>query len=150
MPHEKPSPLEMQEHFNAVSTGLILELKSPPHTDLTRSNLCHELTRYIARRLQAEGSPTQRELHADKCGNWHFVLNHEGPGKPPSDDDLITDFNPWQWGGSGTGILHLPRGEVIKTLSRNKAPNFFVALRGLSTIVERNTDRPNPYRHQNS
>ena len=99
MPHEKPSPLEMQEHFNAVSTGLILELKSPPHTDLTRSNLCHELTRYIARRLQAEGSPTQRELHADKCGNWHFVLNHEGPGKPPSDDDLITDFNPWQWGG---------------------------------------------------
>lgn len=145
MSDKKPSLLQIQECLNTVSTGLISELRLPPSIDLTKSNLCHLLTKYTANLLRNNGLPVLRELHGDSYGNWHFILNHEGPNTAPSDDNLITNLNPWQWGGSGTGILHGTRGEVMDALSKYGAPNHFIALRGLDTIIKHNTDKLNPY-----
>lgn len=117
-----------------------------PGYDQTRGNRCDKLTFGVMQALQSQGLVLRRELHKDDAGNWHYLLAHEVPDATPTNADLISDLNPWQWRDYGGGILHAPREEVMARLRDEGAPAHFVALRSIATIAERHDTRPNPFR----
>lgn len=115
------------------------QLGAPHFADQSAGNQCHQMTYIMEAALRNRGHDVARELHRDDSGNWHYLIRHTAPDSLPTDADIITDLNPWQWAkglSKGKGLLHAPRTEVIDTLREAGAPDFFVALRSLATIVK--------------
>ncbi|GEM_PF-2627456 len=113
-----------------------------PNTDMSRSNKCHTLTKDMLLALRCEEIAVRRELHKDASGLWHYIIAHTDVETPPSDEDIITDINPWCFSGGEayTGYLHAPRQEVMATLAAADLSAEQVSLRGLSTIVLAHTE----------
>lgn len=126
----------------------IQENSPHPRMNPAASNQCHVLTRQLRGALDHRGIQTRREFHKLPLENvWHFVIAHSAIDTPPSDDDLITDLNPWQFMERAPAhytFLHAPRGEVMERLRQEGAPDYFVALCGLETIVHAHTDMSHP------
>lgn len=136
----------IEHHLSEASAGINTMLNLPPNYDQTRGNRCDLLTQAVMNRmLHIEGIALRRELHQDADGNWHYILAHEPIDAKPMDTDLMSDLNPWQWRGSGRGMLHLPRNELMLQLQENGAPEHFVALRSIDTITTTHDLRRNPY-----
>lgn len=133
-------------HTRDVIRGINEQLGLPYGYDQTKSNRCDLLTHYVLTRLQNDGLVARRELHIDPEQNWHFLIAHAGMTQDPSDKDLISDLNPWQYRDHGGGILHGSREEVMNALRLNNAPESFVALRGLSTLRNLNHEPINPFK----
>lgn len=111
-----------------------------------RGNRCDLLTLAVMNRIgREEGALLRRELHQNENGDWHYILAHEPTDAKPTNDDLMSDLNPWQWGGRGRGLLHMQRGELMDFLSSRGAPDHFVALRAVETIVKAHDTRANPF-----
>jgi hypothetical protein len=121
-----------------------------PALDMSSSNLCSFLTTNFQALMTETGLTTRRELHMTRNGVWHFVVAHANPDASPSEDDLISDLNPWQFMPERPviGALHGTRAAVEKRLQLEGAPDWFISLRGLSTIRELHTDVRKPTRHQ--
>lgn len=115
------------------------QLGAPHYTDQSAGNQCHQMTYLIEAALRSRGHEVGRELHRDDSGNWHYLLRHTPTESTPTETDLITDLNPWQWAkglSKGRGLLHAPRHEVMETLRDAGAPDYFIALRSLTTLVK--------------
>jgi hypothetical protein len=121
-----------------------------PALDMSSSNLCGSLTTNFQALMTEAGLTTRRELHMTRNGIWHFVVAHANPDASPSEDDLISDLNPWQFMPARPviGALHATRAAVEKRLWREAAPDWFISLRGLSTIRALHTDVRKPTRRQ--
>ena len=112
-----------------------------PHTDMSHSNQCQLLTFDMMEALHNRGIPARREYHEDDDGRlkvWHYLLAHEDIGAEPTEKDIVTDMNPWQWtdNKSLSGHLFGPRYEVMNRLADAGAPDYFIALRGIQTITK--------------
>ena len=129
-----------------VSMGLNEQGGFPPNYDQTIGNLCHMLTYYALERLTKGGLIVRRELHFDENDNWHYLLAHAAIDATPTDDDIISDLNPWQWRDFGGGILHGSRQDVMETLRTAGAPENVIALRGLHTIRAQHHIYKNPHK----
>lgn len=139
------SPTErfVQEAASKVFRGFIHDYGLPYNTDLTRSNFCHLLTLGLYNQLDRAEMPAQREFH--KSGElWHYVIRHSID--PPSPSDIITDLNPWQFPPKQprTGLLHGPRSDVMRIIRDAGAPEYYVSLRGISTITRQHDLRSWP------
>jgi hypothetical protein len=110
----------------------------PEWKDQSGGNQCHALTFHVMDAMRRRFQPVRRELHRDEYGNWHYMLVHEAMDADPTDNDLVTDFNPWQWKHDRTakGLIHAPRNELIERLRHEDAPEYVIALRGLDTITK--------------
>lgn len=143
--------VDLKELVVELSSGAYTEIAEgqlfPQTTDMSKSNMCHLLTYVVMEALNLRGLPVQREYHSDYLGNWHYVIAHKEL-KTPSDDDVITDLNPWQWRQNGGEILHGTRSDVMRLLKTAGAPEFFVALRGIETITLPHDTRKYPYIYQ--
>jgi hypothetical protein len=121
------------------------EHRMPLMANMAASNQCHVLTKGLIDALNAREIEARREYHKTPNDDpWHFVVAHTKYDAEPTEDDIITDLNPWQFKKSVAGhytYLHAPRGEVIERLQKEGAPDYFIALRGLSTIVHSHTDK---------
>ncbi len=129
----------VQELAHYAQAEVNEQLGAPHFTDQSAGNQCHQMTHIVAAALSNRGHEVGRELHRDDEGNWHYLIRHTAADATPTDADLITDFNPWQWANGlsrGKGLLHAPRAEVMETLHEVGAPDFFIALRSLKTIVK--------------
>lgn len=136
----------IEQHVAEVSTGINAMLDLPANYDQTRGNRCDILTRAVMNRVQhIEGVALRRELHQDAEGNWHYILAHEPIDADPDGHDLMSDLNPWQWGGFGHGIFHMPRDELMVQLQDVGAPKHFIALRSIDTVTKAHDTRSNPY-----
>jgi hypothetical protein len=129
--------------YEATREELILH----PYTDMSRSNRCHNLTLNLFRALDGRHIEARRELHQTPEGLWHYVIVHAPTNTPPSETDVITDLTPWQFEGAPphSGLLHAGRREAQEILATAGAPEWFVSLRGLSTIVEAHTMALTPF-----
>ncbi len=143
--HESDLRTAVEQCAREVTEGLNQERNLPLNYDQTKGNLCHLLTYYAFGRLTRIGLVLRRELHIDDAANWHYLLVHDSPEIAPTDTDIVSDLNPWQWRDYGSGILHGPRHEVINTLRENGAPENVVALRGLRTISNPHHMQLNPF-----
>lgn len=129
--------------------GVITDFRMPAGTNLAASNQCHVLTKELFEGLQHRRIQARREFHQlpDEMP-WHFVIAHTPLDAEPTEDDIITDLNPWQFMNGKTPAnytyLHAPRGEVMERLQDEGAPEYIVALRGLSTIVHSHTEVMTP------
>jgi hypothetical protein len=97
--------------------------------------------------LRNQGIESRREFHRNTENIWHFVIAHAALDATPSYDDLVTDLNPWQFMNRAPehmSFLHAPRSEVMERLEGYGAPDYYVALRGLDTIVHTHTDVMQP------
>lgn len=142
------SPLKnsVEQHLTEASVGINTMLGLPHNYDQTRGNRCDLLTQAVMNRmLRIEGIALRRELHQDTDGNWHYILAHEPLDAEPTDTDLMSDLNPWQWGGSGRGMVHLPRHELMDYLGEKGAPEHFIALRSTATVTKAHDVRRNPF-----
>ena len=125
-------------------------LSLPPHTDVSRSNHCHSLTRSLHEALVSRDLEARRELHHTPDGFWHYVIAHAPRDAEPSETDIITDLNPWQFSGGKqrSGYLHTERSSVQEVLAAAEAPEWFISLRGIETIIEAHTDDLHPFRYK--
>lgn len=121
----------------------------PTPANMAGSNQCHVLSKGLWLCLDNRNIQSRREYH--KLANddpWHFVVAHTPLDAEPTEDDIITDLNPWQYMGTAIpptySYLHGPRGEVMERLQAEGAPDYIVALRGLSTIVRSHTTVAHP------
>ncbi|HEV7453881.1 MAG TPA: hypothetical protein VGO07_01335 [Candidatus Saccharimonadales bacterium] len=123
------------------------QLSMHPYADMSRSNRCHNLTLNLLRALDGRHIEARRELHKTSGGLWHYVIAHAPISAPPTETDIITDLNPWQFDDnpSHSGLLHAERHEVQAVLATEGAPEWFVSLRGLSTIAEAHTEVLTPF-----
>jgi len=137
--------VEMAASYSAEDLNNALGL--PLHYDQSKGNRCDRLTADTMQALQNRGLPVRREFHQDEAGNWHYLLAHTIAEATPHEQDLISDLNPWQWRSYGGGILHAPRQEVMEILRQRGAPEHFIALRGLETIVMQHDTQANPFSH---
>jgi len=145
------SSLSIEGHLAEVSRGLNESLGLPPNYDQSKGNRCDLLTQAVMMRMaHLDGVTPRRELHRSDAGDWHYILAHEPLDAEPTNDDLMSDLNPWQWGEKGSGILHMPRGELMEFLLQRNAPEHFVALRSIETIVKAHDTQPNPYMSSSS
>ena len=121
-------------------------MRMPVSTNMAGSNQCHVLTRALSTALTNRGINHRREYHETSGDDpFHFVIAHTPGEAEPSEADLITDLNPWQFLPMvplGYTYIHAPRHEVMQQLAEAGAPDYFVALRGLETIVHAHTDMP--------
>lgn len=110
---------------------------APFYSDQSHSSNCDKLSLTLYNCLQARGIPGRREYHADDRGNWHYLIAYGQVDTTPTESDIITDLNPWQWTSDArlTGPLHGPRADVMERLETAGAPDFFIALRGIQTIA---------------
>jgi hypothetical protein len=108
-----------------------------PNTDLSHSNRCHILSIELFRALDARNIECRRELHKVNDA-WHYVVATASPTEPPSQQDLIVDPNPWQFEPTAkhSGFLYDSRINVQVKLGEAGAPEWFVGLRGIASIVE--------------
>lgn len=113
-------------------------LRFPLGFDMAHSNQCQHLTFDMMEALQHRDLPVRREYHRDEDGFWHYLLAHPlDIGTPPAESDIVTDLNPWQYTGDYrlAGPIHAPRHELMQVLRQSKAPEWFVALRSLETVI---------------
>ncbi len=132
-------------HLEQVMGDIVPELYTewarisgrPPSSDMSRSNLCSELTLDFWEALDRRGYPARRELHISDAG-WHFLIAHS---VEPAADDYVTDLNPWRGEASGryTGPLHGLRSEVMDILRECGLPEDYIALRSLDTLHSAHT-----------
>lgn len=125
-------------------------LRLPLNTNMASSNQCHVLTKGLSTALSLRGIEHRREYHETPDDDpFHFVIAHTPRDSDPSDSDLITDLNPWQFLPSASvhhTYIHAPRHELMQRLADAGAPDYFIALRGLETIVHAHTDMPTSHR----
>jgi hypothetical protein len=111
----------------------------PPHFNVAQSNLCQHLSKDLVAALVTRDLSAQREYHElnDKS-SWHFMVAHHDADTLPSDADIVTDLNPWQYMTQRTTdtFLHGERGQVMDILRSRGAPDWFVSLRGIHTIAQ--------------
>lgn len=122
----------------------------PYGVDLSRSNLCHELTLDLYQALSARGLPVRREFHYQaRTRLWHFVVAHSSERSQPSSQETITDLCPWQFHAErpGRGYLHAPRPALQERLRRAGTPAQALALYDLDTIIIPHTTEPWPSRY---
>lgn len=138
MTARRPSFDMLNSFAENASKEVNRQLLLPEWKDQSAGNQCHALTFHVMTALQYADIPVRRELHRDRFDNWHYVLAHTALDAMPTDDDLISDLNPWQWRPErmGSGPIHAPRGELMEILRRSGAPEFFIALRSLETVVK--------------
>lgn len=115
--------------------------------NMAGSSQCHILTRGLQIALSHAGHEVSREYHESDDGKiWHYVIAHRKHDRAPSEDDIITDLNPWQYMRGNMSpdhtFLHGPREEIMDRLRKEGAPDYFVALRSLATIKYANTLHP--------
>lgn len=131
----------LEKDIQSITPGLYQAqaeaLGLPIWKDMSHSHQCQPLSFHMLQALQNRGHVLRRELHQDDGGNWHYLLAHTDEEAQPTDSDLVTDLNPWQYSVESrlTGPLHAPRDEVMARLREEQAPEGFVALRALETIV---------------
>lgn len=119
------------------------DFQYPPGVNLAGSNQCHVLSKGLWLALDARGIRSRRELHQDDEGLWHYVVAHTPLDAQPSEDDIVTDLNPWQFMDRPPlhyTYLHESRQDLMDRLASEGAPDYFVALRGLATVVMPHTD----------
>jgi hypothetical protein len=119
------------------------DFQYPPNTNVSASNQCHVLTKGLHLTLRNQGIESRREFHRNHENIWHFIIAHTPQDAAPSNDDFITDLNPWQFMGRAPkhmSFLHASRSEVMERLEHFGAPDYYIALRGLDTIVHSHTD----------
>lgn len=112
-------------------------------SDMSHNNRCNYMTLELYNALTAREYVCRRELHVDGDA-WHYLIAHAAPDTEPSQQDIITDLNPWQFEDrpTHTGYLHDPRLAVQIVLAEAGAPPWFVGLRGVASIVEAHTTVP--------
>jgi hypothetical protein len=136
----------VQELATVVYAENVVALSMPPHTDLSRGNRCDRLTLDMLAALDTQGFDVRRELHQTPDGLWHYMIAHAAPDAAPSQRDVVTDLNPWQYGNpKRTGLLHGERTDVQVALAEAGAPAWFVSLRGIATIVTPHTTQLTPF-----
>ncbi len=135
----------MQEFARYASEDLNKNMGLPAGYDQSMGNRCDILTYDVMEAMKHRSVLLRRELHQDEDGNWHYLLANEPRYCEPTDDDLVTDLNPWQWRTYGGGILHAPRAELMQALNEAGAPDTFVALRSMATITKIHDTRINPF-----
>lgn len=109
------------------------EIGAPLSTDQTRGNRCDLLTYFVMEAMQNQGLPVRREFHTNGKF-WHYILAHDAPNAEPSEDDIISDLNPYQGRAQGGRILHGPRREVLHDLTQAGVDLVMVTLRSTATI----------------
>lgn len=134
----------MQEFARYAAEDLNTNMGLPLGYDQSKGNRCDILTYDVMEAMKHRGMFVRRELHEDDAGNWHYILAHASRTVEPTDDDLLTDLNPWQWRSHGGGLLHAPRAELMQQLNEAGAPDTFVALRSIATITRLHDTRINP------
>lgn len=114
------------------------QMNRPPHTNMAQSNQCHVLTRGLHNALHGRGLIARREYHSLEDGRWHYLIAHHDADTQPSDTDIITDLNPWQFmpGRTNRTFLHGERREIQEMLRDTGAPEWFISLRGIATIAK--------------
>jgi hypothetical protein len=133
-----------RDFIPTVYSDSIQEFGFHSSTDMSRSTKCHTMTLDLLKHLRSGGMHIRREFHRTPAGMWHYVLAHAAVGAQPSEEDVITDLNPWNYSPGGeayTGYLQGPRYEVEASLRMAGAPEEHIALRGLSTLVAAHTDK---------
>lgn len=134
------------EHFASLaSVDVNRAIGAPAHTDQTRGNNCDLLTFFVMEAMQARDLPVRRELHTNN-GFWHYVLAHALPDEKPTENDIITDLNPFQGKNQGGRILHGQRSEVLRTLTTAGVGIIMVTLRSSATIELPHDTRRRPFR----
>ena len=117
--------------------------------NMAGSNRCDLLTKNLYDALTSQDFEVRREFH--KQGEpWHYVIAHTPLQGEPTDEDIITDLNPWQYLGTQIPLtktyLHGARGEIMEILRKEAIPEHLVALRGLATIRRAHTLASNDYK----
>ena len=104
--------------------------------DLSQSDRCHALTLDMWRIMDTAGVPARREFYY-RDGHLHFNIVHASPDALPSENDVITNLNPWQWTPDlvRTGYLHGPRHEVIQALRVAGVDEKYIALQRAETAI---------------
>lgn len=134
-----PTDEMIRELAQHAETEVNERIGAPRWQDQSAGNQCHYLTLFVMQALECRGVEAARELHRDNHGNWHYLLRHTAIDNTPTSEDLITDLNPWQWArnfSKGKGLLHAPRSEVMQILEESGAPDYFIALRSLTTVAK--------------
>ncbi|MBC7512233.1 hypothetical protein H7142_01055 [Candidatus Saccharibacteria bacterium] len=109
----------------------------PPGTNLAGSNQCHVLSKGLWIALKNRGIETRRERHEAENGDWHYLIAHAPVDAEPSDEDVITDLNPWQFMDRpplNLGYLHGTRDKVTDIMESHGASQHARSLRLLSTL----------------
>ena len=125
--------------YVSVAEGLGIPLRHP--NEMAFSNQCEALTKALLGALVTrQRLPARREFHRPCSGDqrYHYLVAHEPKDAPPTDDDLITDLNPWQYlkdRDLRRSFLHGTRQEVMDTLREGKAPEWYIGCRSVETIV---------------
>lgn len=138
----------VRELVPMVNADTIEKLGLHPHTDMSRSNQCGKLTLTLYGALVPRNLACRRELHLlpEYPDNYHYLIAHAPAEEPSSDRDIVTDLNPWQFAGNNrSGHLHDERHIVQEILTDAGAPDWFVAMRGVSSVVETHTISLNPF-----
>ncbi|MCA9332422.1 hypothetical protein KDA00_00955 [Candidatus Saccharibacteria bacterium] len=112
--------------------------------DFPRSDQCGRLSLVLFKLLDAKGLPVRRELHTHPYSNqWHFILAH-GTGEP-SDDDIITDLNPWTFATTDEKLpdfLHTDRRRAIDAVLASGSHQVRAECLEISTIAVANFIEP--------
>ena len=111
----------------------------PMGYNLAGSNQCHVLSKGLYLALKTRNLESRREYHRLDDDTWHYVVAHTPEDAVPTEDDIITDLNPWQYLGQRAGnlsYLHGTRQEVMDILRAHEAPDYIVSLRGLATVAK--------------
>jgi hypothetical protein len=132
-----------QERLDSIITDMYSDIAEqtgrPAYTNLAQSNQCLVLTQQLYGALYNRNEVARREHHelGPEDGRYHYLIAHEPEDQVPSDDDVITDLNPWQFmpNYTASGYLHAPRSEVMQRLTDTGAPEWYVSLRGIQTIA---------------
>ncbi len=120
--------------YDSVAT----DFHFPSGTNLAGSNQCHVLSKGLWIALNNRGIETRRERHEAQNGDWHYLLAHAPVDSEPSENDVITDLNPWQFMSrpdSSLGHLHGTRQEVTNAMEARGASGHVRSLRLLSTLT---------------
>lgn len=120
--------------YDSVAT----DFQYPPGMNPAGSNQCHVLSKGLWIALNNRGIETRRERHVAENGDWHYLLAHSAIDSEPSDHDIITDLNPWQFmprPDSSLGHLHGTRAEVTGAMEARGASSHVRSLRLLSTLT---------------
>jgi hypothetical protein len=157
-PHAKREPFRTVEEEVADLAPVVykdvgLTIPDNNYRHMSESRHCSGLTLRLLNKLQ---TPARREMHetGGRRQAWHFIIAHTPIDQPPSEDDVITDLNPWQENVTGwdfkarssqSGYLHGPRGEVMEKLREAQAPEWHISLRGLATLTAAHTRCLTPY-----
>jgi hypothetical protein len=141
MSNPEQTRLTIAELVPTIYEDAIKRWKMHPSTDLSRSGKCSQLTIDLAIKLWKLDLPHRRELHRlpEEPNYFHFVIAHSQDD--PTPQDAITSMNPWGYedGDRFTGHLHGPRDWVRQVLHDAGAPEQFVAIHGIETIVKPHT-----------